>query len=80
MRATPTVLLALALSGCAADCSNPNWQERGYRDGYGGHPPQDLLLVRQCASRGVQVSQADYLAGWRVGNDEHVRLKSMKCD
>jgi Protein of unknown function (DUF2799) len=77
-RAAPIVLLALC--GCAADCTDLNWQSRGYRDGYSGHPPQDLVLMRQCASRGVQVAQADYLKGWADGNDEHVRLKAMKCD
>ncbi|MGH8691836.1 MAG: DUF2799 domain-containing protein [Burkholderiales bacterium] len=66
----------LALSGCA-DCTNLNWHERGYRDGYGGHPPQDLFLARQCARLGVQVSQGDYLKGWAIGHDEHERLKTM---
>jgi hypothetical protein len=77
-RAAPIVLLVLC--GCAADCTNPNWQERGYRDGYEGHPPQDMVLARQCGQRGVQVVRADYLKGWDVGHDEHLRLKTMNCD
>ena len=72
--------LLLLLSGCAVDCTNLDWQGRGYRDGYDGHPPQDLRLVQQCAARGVQVSQADYLKGYAVGYDEHLRLKTMSCD
>ena len=74
------VALVLLLSGCAADCTNLDWQGRGYRDGYDGHPPQDLRLVQQCTARGVQVSQADYLKGYAVGYDEHLRLKTMSCD
>jgi hypothetical protein len=79
-------LLALALSGCAAfelsgaDCRSANWYERGERDGFGGHPPQDLRITQQCARHGIVVAQADYLKGWAIGHDEHVRLKSMKCD
>ncbi len=67
------LLLALALGGCA-DCTGLDWQARGYRDGFGGHPPQDMLLARQC---GAQVLQDEYLKGWAVGHDEHERLKTM---
>jgi hypothetical protein len=70
-------LLVAALSGCAVDCTSSDWQARGYADGYGGHPPQDLRLLRAC---GAQVSQADYLKGYDAGYDEHVRLKTMNCD
>ena len=70
-------LLVLALCGCAVDCTTSDWQARGYGDGYGGHPPQDLHLLRYC---GTQVSQADYLKGYAVGHDEHIRLKTMSCD
>ena len=77
-RAAPFLLLALC--GCAVDCTNSNWQERGYRDGYDGHPPQDMVLARRCAQLSVQVSQADYLKGWEIGHDEHIRLKTMNCD
>ena len=74
------VLGAFALGGCAVDCANANWQQRGYSDGYGGHPPQDLRLASQCARAGVQVSQADYFRGYEAGYDEHLRLKTMNCD
>jgi uncharacterized protein DUF2799 len=82
----PALILLSLLGGCSAltfseaDCRGMNWQQRGHDDGFGGHPPQDLRLVRQCARYGVQVAQADYAKGWAVGNDEHVRLKAMKCD
>lgn len=80
----PLVLCLLA--GCAAfdfseaECRAINWSERGERDGFGGHPPQDLRLARQCGRHGVTIAQADYERGWAIGHDEHVRLKSMKCD
>jgi hypothetical protein len=72
-----TALGFLVLCGCAVDCTDRNWQERGYRDGYGGHPAQDLALERHC---GVEMVRADYLRGWEVGHDEHMRLKTMRCD
>lgn len=81
-----SLLLVFLLAGCAAleltdaECRTANWHQRGERDGFGGHPPQDLRLTQQCARRGVVVAQADYLKGWAIGHDEHVRLKSMKCD
>jgi len=80
MPRTALLALVVALCGCAADCTSPDWQARGHQDGYGGHPPQDLVLARQCGRLGVQISQADYLKGWEVGHDEHVRLKTMNCD
>jgi hypothetical protein len=86
----PAALIALSalclLAGCAAfdfseaECRAVNWYARGESDGFGGHPPQDLRLARQCARHGVAISQADYARGWGVGYDEHLRLKSMKCD
>jgi hypothetical protein len=72
--------LVALLSGCAAftfteaECRGMNWHQRGYADGYGGHPPQDLRLARECGRVGVQVSQAHYLEGWRAGYDEWYRL------
>ena len=48
------VALVALLCGCAAfsfteaECRSMNWQQRGYADGYGGHPPQDLRLAREC--------------------------------
>lgn len=80
------LLMMLLLGGCAAfeltdaDCRGANWYQRGEHDGYGGHPPQDLRFTRQCARHGIVVAQADYLKGWAVGHDEHMRLKSDKCD
>ncbi|HEV2430675.1 MAG TPA: hypothetical protein VGT43_04065, partial [Burkholderiales bacterium] len=55
-------ILALALlAGCAgldlseADCRSMNWHARGYADGFGGHPPQDLRLDAACSRFGVAV-------------------------
>jgi hypothetical protein len=70
--------LVLLLSGCAAfslseaDCRGMNWYQRGYDDGYFGHPPQDLRLARACGP--VTISQTEYLEGWRAGHDEWDRL------
>jgi hypothetical protein len=80
------VALVAVLSGCAAfsfteaDCRNVNWQQRGYDDGYGGHPPQDMRVIRECSRFGIQVSEAEYLKGWALGHDEHQRLKTMRDD
>jgi Protein of unknown function (DUF2799) len=68
------VFVALALGGCAVDCANRDWQSRGYADGFGGHPPQDLRLARECGRLGVAVSSPDYLKGWRDGYDEWYRM------
>ena len=73
-------LLAAVLSGCAlfpiseAECRPASWQARGYNDGYFGNIPQDSRLVQECQSYGIQVAQAEYLAGWRAGYDEYDRL------
>ena len=85
-----TLRWALALlplvAGCAAfslseaDCRTMDWQQQGFDDGFGGHPPQDLRLAQQCAKYRLVVAEADYAKGWSAGNDEHIRLKSMKCD
>lgn len=73
--------LALTLmAGCAAfslteaDCRGMNWQARGYADGFGGHPPQDLRLDAACSRFGVAVDANRYLAGWRDGHDEWYRI------
>lgn len=82
MRAGAGVLLIL-VAGCAAfdpteaECRSANWHERGERDGYGGHPMQDLRLARQCGRYGVAVARAEYAKGWAVGHDQHDRLKTM---
>lgn len=76
-----TSCLALLLAGCAlfplseADCrSDP--RARGYQDGFSGAHPQDLRLVPECRQRyGIEVNQSEYLAGWRAGHDEWLRLQ-----
>jgi len=75
------VLAACVLAGCAlfplgeADCRVADWRQRGYDDGYAGHPPQDMRLASECRERfGVEVNGAEYLAGWRDGHDEWDRL------
>ena len=76
----PALILLSLLGGCAllpleeADCRGVNWEQRGYRDGYGGHPQQYLRLARECPRFGVQVSEADYFKGWDAGYDEWYRL------
>jgi hypothetical protein len=75
-----TIFTVLLLTGCAlfplteADCKGVSWQQRGYNDGFAGHPRQDLRLARECRRFGVQVSEAEYLKGWRDGYDEWYRL------
>lgn len=68
------VLALFVVQACATDCSSGNWRERGYADGFAGHPPQDLRLERDCPRQGVQFSASEYLAGWRDGHDEWDRL------
>ena len=73
-------LMLLLFGGCAlfpleeADCRGVNWQQRGYRDGYGGHPQQYLRLASECRRFGVEVAEADYFKGWDDGHDEWYRL------
>ena len=33
-----------------------------------------MRLAQECVRYGIQVAQAEYLAGWRVGYDEYDRL------
>jgi hypothetical protein len=72
--------LACLLTGCAAfnfteaDCRAINWYERGERDGFGGHPAQDLRLARECGRLGIRIPEGEYLKGWRAGYDEWYRL------
>ena len=76
----PALILLSLLGGCAlwpmeeADCRGVNWEQRGYADGYGGHPQQYLRLAQECPRFGVQVSEADYFKGWDAGYDEWYRL------
>jgi hypothetical protein len=78
-RARAALALAL-LAGCAAfdfseaDCRGMNWHSRGYADGFGGHPPQDLRLAAACSRSGVAVDANRYLVGWREGHDEWYRI------
>ena len=69
------VLALFVVQACATDCSSRNWRERGYADGFAGHPPQDLRLERDCPRQGVQFSASEYLAGWRDGHDEYDRIR-----
>jgi hypothetical protein len=69
LRPAALILLGLA-GGCAVDCTRSDWRQRGYADGFGGHPPQDLRIERHCPA----FSQASYLEGWRDGYDEWYRL------
>jgi hypothetical protein len=79
MSRSAPLLLALA-AGCAlfpveeADCRGVNWQERGYSDGYGGHPQQYSRLAPACRQFGVEVDEAAYFKGWKDGHDEWDRL------
>ena len=73
--------LAALIGGCAlfplseADCKPASWRQRGYEDGWRGHPPQDMRLISECRERfGVEVPQEEYLAGWRDGRFEWERL------
>ena len=76
------LILPLALlSGCAlfplqeADCKGVNWEQRGYADGFAGHPQQYSRLSSECKQRfGVEVPEAEYFKGWRAGYDEWYRL------
>jgi hypothetical protein len=74
------LLLLGVLCGCAlwpipeAECKGVNWRQRGYDDGYGGHPRQDLRLAKECRRFGVEVSEQDYLAGYGSGRWEWERL------
>jgi hypothetical protein len=74
------LLVVVLVPGCGAlalgeaDCRAMDWYQRGYDDGYFGHPPQDLSLARQCAPHGVRVADSRYLEGWRLGHDEWDRL------
>lgn len=74
------ILALVLLAGCAAfgpseaDCRGMNWHARGYDDGFGGHPPQDLRLHGACSRFGVAVEANGYLAGWREGHAEWDRI------
>lgn len=81
LRLVTGLLLPWLLSSCAlwplqeADCRGVSWEQRGYRDGYAGHPQQYSRLAQECPRFGVQVSEADYFKGWQDGRFEWERLK-----
>ena len=62
----------LFLGGCSAmtqdACGGANWYEVGERDGLNGIPPRIDTYAYQCSRQNVQVSEADYLNGWWIGN------------
>jgi hypothetical protein len=65
--------LALVLvSGCAGmtetACRGSNWYDVGERDGLAGVPPRIDTYAYQCGKHNVQLSQADYMNGWWLGN------------
>ena len=80
MPKTAVGLLALFLGGCAlfplseADCRPASWRQRGYDDGYFGNNPQIMRRAQECGRMGIQVAEAEYLAGWRDGYDVWDRL------
>jgi hypothetical protein len=64
-------ICVLLLGACAMDqsaCSSANWYELGERDGLNGIPPRVDTYAYQCSRQKVQVSEADYLNGWWIGN------------
>jgi Protein of unknown function (DUF2799) len=62
----------LLLGGCAAmsqtACGGANWSEIGERDGLIGVPPRIDTYAYQCSRQNVEVSTADYMNGWWIGN------------
>jgi uncharacterized protein DUF2799 len=62
----------LLLGGCAAmsqtACRGADWSEIGERDGLYGMPPRIDTYADQCSRQNVEVSTADYMNGWWVGN------------
>jgi len=77
-------IAALLLSGCAwfpfaeSDCRGVNWESRGYRDGFAGHPQQYERLVYECTRFGVTVPEAGYFKGWKDGRFEYDRLIGLR--
>jgi hypothetical protein len=79
MRIGAALAALLLLAGCAgfgfteAECRGMDWERRGYADGFGGSPPQDLRLASACGRFGVAVPKAEYFKGWQAGYDEWYR-------
>ena len=75
--------LFVLLGGCAlfplteADCKPASWHSRGYADGFGGSHRQDMRYIPECRERyGVEIQQAEYLAGWQEGYNEWERMSN----
>jgi hypothetical protein len=73
------------LAGCAsmsdAECRSANWYALGERDAllYGMRPQIDQY-AHQCSRYGVQPPEADYMAGWIVGDRERaIRMSGSEC-
>jgi hypothetical protein len=69
--------LACSLCGCAVDCTEQNWRQRGYIDGFGGAFAQDLRIGPAC---GAAFSESEYMEGYREGYAEYDRLRTMRDD
>jgi hypothetical protein len=72
MRYAILVCVLLVGGGCAdmtqGACRGANWSEIGERDGLNGVPPRIDTYAYQCSSQNVEVSTADYMNGWWIGN------------
>jgi hypothetical protein len=73
------------LAGCASmsdsECRSANWYALGERDAllYGMRPQIDQY-THQCSRYGVQPPEADYMAGWIVGDRERaIRMSGSEC-
>jgi hypothetical protein len=82
-RSTRRLLFACALlAGCTTfteqDCRSSNWYHLGEQDALThGLQPQIDQIAFQCQKLGVQVPQAEYMAGWTAGERERkLRLGS----
>ena len=77
MKQALVMLFCAAVTGCVAmdetACRNANWSELGKRDGLTGLPPRIDQYAYQCSQHNVAAAEKDYMDGWWIGNDEHVR-------
>jgi hypothetical protein len=76
-RAAALLALAWSLGGCAVDCTEQNWRQRGYIDGFGGAFAQDLRIGPAC---GAAFSAPAYMEGYRDGKNEWDRMRSTTDD
>jgi hypothetical protein len=76
------LLAGSLLAGCSTfteqDCRSSNWYHLGEQDALThGLQPQIDQIAFQCQKLGVQVPQAEYMAGWTAGERERkLRLGS----